>query len=57
MEKTKINEFEIEIYSGYCGDQLFISKGDELVYSARVHRGDGMNRVREVLERETARAL
>lgn len=49
MEKLTVKGYEIEIYKGYHGDELFISKNGETVYSARVHKGDAMNRVKQVI--------
>lgn len=44
MEKFTFNGYEIEVYSGYNGDEIFIEKGGEKVYSARVNRGLGKAR-------------
>lgn len=50
MERFNINGYEITIYEGYYGDDLFINKDGERFYSCRVHRGDGMNRAMEVIQ-------
>lgn len=44
MEKFTFNGYEIEVYAGYNGDEIFINKGDEKVYSARVNSGTGKAR-------------
>jgi hypothetical protein len=50
MQKLNINGYEAEIYSGFYGDDLFVSKNGEVVYSARVHHGDGVNRAMSLIK-------
>lgn len=47
MEKFTFNGYDIEIYSGYNGDEMFITKGGKKVYSARVNKGTGRQRAIE----------
>lgn len=49
MQQFIYKGHKVEIYSGYDGDQVFITKGGEKIYSARVNRGEGMERVKSKL--------
>jgi hypothetical protein len=57
MTKLTIKSYKVEIFKGYYGDDLFISQGDAIVYSARCHRGDAMNRARAIIKERVSRAL
>ena len=39
----------VEIYSGYDGDQIFITKNGRKVYSARVNKGTAEIRMIDIL--------
>ena len=47
MEKFNYNGCEIEIYSGYNGDEVFVTRNGEKVYSARTNKGEGRQRAIE----------
>lgn len=47
MEKFNYNGYEIEVYSGYNGDEIFINKDGKKFYSARVNKGTGRERAIE----------
>ena len=49
MQKLIYKGHDVEIYDGYDGDQLFITKDGQRVYSARVNKGMGMDRVKSIL--------
>jgi hypothetical protein len=49
MQQFTYRGHNIEIYSGYDGDQLFITKDGKKVYSARVHKGDSVSRIKQIL--------
>jgi hypothetical protein len=49
--KTNINGFEIEIYETGNGDELFISKNGETVYSCRTINDAAMDRAIEKIAR------
>lgn len=49
MQTLKINGYEIEVFTGYNGDQVFISKNGETVYSARTIKNQGLNRALEIV--------
>lgn len=51
MTKLQIRGYEVEIWKTRNGDEVFISKGDTPIYSAKVHRGDALNRARTVISR------
>ena len=40
---------KITIFKGINGDELFITKGSENVYSARVNKGESLKRVKAIL--------
>lgn len=48
MQKLNYKGYEVEIYEGYDGDQVFITKAGEKVYSARVCKGQAMDRVESI---------
>lgn len=49
MEKLNYKGHTVEIFEGYYGDDLFITLNGEKVYSARVTRGQAMERVKYIL--------
>lgn len=49
MQQFIYKGHKVEIYEGYDGDQVFITKDGEKVYSARVNKGAGMERVQSKL--------
>lgn len=49
MQKLNYKGHTVEIYFGYNGDQIFIEKNGEKVYSARVNRGEGKDRMYRIL--------
>ena len=49
MQKLNYKGHEVEIYEGYNGDEVFITRNGQKVYSARVNRGAGMDRVHFIL--------
>lgn len=49
MQQFIYKGYKVEIYDGYNGDQIFIYKNGEKVYSARVCKGQGEERMKWVL--------
>lgn len=49
MQKLIYKGHIVEIYEGYNGDEIFITLGDRKVYSARVCKGQGETRMRDIL--------
>lgn len=47
MKQLTINNYQVEIYEGYNGDEVFITKAGEKVYSARTSKGQGLKRAIE----------
>ena len=53
--KTEIKGYKVEIYKGYNGDEVFISKDGNRVYSARVHKNEGLERAVEKIAFSSAK--
>lgn len=49
MKTINYKGHTVEIYEGYDGDQIFITKDGQKVYSARVIKGQGETRMRDIL--------
>lgn len=49
MKRFNYKGHRVEVFEGYDGDQVFIYKGEQKVYSARTNRGEGVARVYEKL--------
>lgn len=49
MQKFTYNGCDVEIYESYYGDDLYITRNGEKVYSARVTRGQAETRMRDIL--------
>lgn len=52
MQTFKINGYEVTIYETYYGDDVYIYKNDEKIYSARVIRGQAIERAFDVIGRQ-----
>lgn len=52
MQKLEIKGYEIEIYEGCNGDEVFITKDGNKVYSARTCKGQAMQRALDVIGRQ-----
>ncbi len=50
--KQTIKGYEVQIYETYYGDDLYITKDGEKVYSARCHRGQAIERALDVIGRQ-----
>lgn len=46
MKQFTYKGYEVEIYEGYNGDEIFITKGETKIYSARVHKGQAMEMIK-----------
>lgn len=46
MKQFTYKGYEIEIYEGYNGDEIFINRNGQKVYSARVHKGQAMEMIK-----------
>ena len=42
--ETTIKGYTVKIFKGYNGDEVFITRGETKIYSARVHKGEGLER-------------
>ena len=51
MKKFNYKGYQIEVFNAGNGEELYISKGGSLVYSARVHKGDAMSRIKAIVSR------
>ena len=49
MKTLNYKGHEIEVYETYYGDDLYIKLNGKKVYSARVTRGEAMERVKFIL--------
>lgn len=49
MKKINYKGCEIEIYETYNGDEIFITKDGQKVYSARVCKGEAIDRMKFIL--------
>ena len=56
MTKLTIKNYTVEIFKGHYGEDLFVSQGDVVIYSARCHKGDALNRARAVIKDRAALA-
>lgn len=52
MQKLIINGYEVEIFDCYYGEELFITKDGDKVYSARCHKGKALERANDVIGRQ-----
>ena len=49
METITYKGYKVEVYEGYYGDDIYIKLDGQKVYSARVTRGQAMDRVKFIL--------
>lgn len=49
MKTLNYKGHTITIFEGYNGDEVFITKNGEKVYSARVHKGQATERIKQIL--------
>ena len=40
--KTEIKGYTVEIFGTYYGDEIYVYKGNEKIYSSRVNRNEGL---------------
>lgn len=52
MKKFNLGGYEVVIFEGYDGDEVFITKGENKVYSTRTNKGQGFQRAMEVIKRQ-----
>lgn len=52
MKQLEIKGYNVEIYEGYNGDEVFITKDGNKVYSARTCKGQAMQRALDVIGRQ-----
>ena len=52
MKRLEIKGYEVEIYEGYNGDEVFITKNGNKVYSARTCKGQAIERAIEVIAQQ-----
>ena len=49
MKKYTYKNHQITVFKGFNGDEVFITKGNENIYSARVNKGGSQARVKAIL--------
>ena len=49
MKTFNYKGYSVTVFSGYNGDELFITKAGESIYSARVSKGQAQGRVKAIL--------
>lgn len=52
MIKLTIKGYQIEVYETYNGDEVFITKDGNKVYSARTCKGQAMQRAIDIIGRQ-----